>query len=121
MIRPSAIVALTLGALAALTADLVTELLKLEESLWSWGLGAFIYFIAALITASVRSSPQWNVVPLVFAGIAIGFVIDAVIRGWLFDTDANLLPLGIAIWWIIGAVPICAGFALGKFLARSQK
>jgi hypothetical protein len=105
--------ALASSAIAVLALDLLTSFSHLEESLWSWGLAAFVYFALALFIGRAYGGVA-NIL-FVAVGIALGFFLDAIIvEGVLGLEKGNLWPIGIVIYWVIGCVPVALGFLLGN-------
>jgi hypothetical protein len=96
-----------------LAIDLLGSLSHLEDSFWSWGLAAFVYFALALVIG--RAYGGMTNILVVAIGIALGFFLDAeIVEGLLGLGSRNLWPIGIVIYWVIGCVPVALGFLLGN-------
>jgi hypothetical protein len=102
------------GTIAVLLTDLLTSVIQLENSLGSWGIAATLFFLAAVLIGRIHGFASTASVAFVGAGIAIGTFVDAIVVEMILGGSRNLWPLGIVLWWFVGAVPVIVGLLLGN-------
>jgi Na+/proline symporter len=109
-----AISAVVLGTIAVLLTHTLGKHLDILDSFTFWGLGAVVFLLAAFTLGVIfRRASSLNVLFL-FVGIALGVIVDAVYQPLVNHESRNLWPLGIAIWFMVGLVPVFVGFVLGR-------
>ena len=111
-------IALGIGAAITLVATIGGSLLKMDDSFGPLAFSGIVYFASALALGLTSAKRGWISVLSVFGGIAIGIVIDALLRPTLFHEDPNLWPFGIVIYWVVGLVPIPLGYLVGWLIKR---
>jgi hypothetical protein len=99
---------------AVLAMAFATRSFHLEESFVSWGIGALLFFAVALGVGRYYTLDQKQVAIYAALGIAIGTVVDALLVESLLHLSRNLWPFDILMLWVIGLIPISAGFLLGR-------
>jgi hypothetical protein len=108
-----AIISVLLGILATFAVQRFGLSHHLEEQPIFYALGAVGYFLTGASLKLICSAARWRSIPFVLLGIALGVFADAAYDFYVNHIDQNLWPVGIIVWWVIGIIPIAAGFALG--------
>jgi len=115
---PAAAFALTVGLIAVLLANVVAAMTVGPESFGLWIIGAVAFLAAGLACGATYPRASWLSAFGVFGGIAAGVIVDTVFQEIVNMKSRNLWPIDIVFWWVLGALPIYLGFALGRFLRR---
>jgi hypothetical protein len=79
-----------------------------------WGIGAILFFFVALLVGGAYKTGFASSILCLALGIALGTMLDAFLVETLLGLSRNLWPIDIVFWWLIGIVPMAAGFWLGR-------
>jgi hypothetical protein len=84
-----------------------------ERSRWLIAAGAF--FVAALVISFAFRPRTWLPLLLMLAGVAIGVLANVFYAQLAGGPDRNLFPFEVLAWWALSAIPLMAGYSLGKW------
>ncbi len=90
-----------------------------------WGPSSWVAFVGVLggvaIFASWKSATLvWTTPVGLFAGIALGVFVNAVLDFAFRDIDHNLFPFEIVLFWIVAGPPVGFGIAFGQWLRHRR-
>jgi hypothetical protein len=110
------------GAVAVvLLLDLLSEVFpSFGESFVAWGAASAMYFLLAILIGRLFDPNFSWYLFLMFAGIGVGFFVDAALVEIYLNKSRNLWPLGAVLYWILGCVPMMLGLLLGERWQRHR-
>jgi len=108
------------GVTAVVATDMLTEYLRLEDSLALWGIAGAAFFIVALCVG-LQSPERWrHGATLIAVGITLGVIVDAVLQEGFRNHSRNLWPFAV-IFFLMLAVPTAGiGLILGRAIANRR-
>jgi ABC-type Fe3+-siderophore transport system permease subunit len=97
------------------TAAIVILLSRINpHSPWLVACGAF--FLTAVVISIFFGRGSWVPLGLMLVGVGIGVFLDVIYDQITNALDRTLFPIEIALWCGISAVPLTAGYGLGKWV-----
>ena len=115
---PAGAFALIVGLISVLLTNVIASMTVGPESFGLWIIGAVAFLAAGIACGATYPQTSWLSAFGVFGGIAAGVILDSVFQEVVNTKSRNLWPIDIVFWWVLGALPIYLGFALGRFLRR---
>jgi len=105
-----------LGAISIVCAQRMEANFDLGNLLWP--LGATLLFFASLLAGMITHRRDLISAIAVFGGIIVGGIVDATYDLYANHIDQNLFGLAMIFWFIVGAIPIVAGFWVSALIRR---
>jgi hypothetical protein len=86
-----------------------------------WLVAAAAFFVTALAISVAFRSQTWLPLLLMLAGVAVGVLADVVYAQLVGYPSRNLFPFEVLVWWALSAIPLVAGYSLGKWANRALR
>jgi phosphatidylglycerophosphate synthase len=113
-----AVVSVVSGTVAVLLTYMLGASIVTPNSWGIWIVAAVTFCIAGALCGVLHPKASWLLPMGVLVGIGAGVLIEAIFQEFVNTKSRNLWPIDIAMWWLVGIVPIYLGFALGRFMRR---
>jgi hypothetical protein len=109
---------LGLGMTAVIACYRIGARLDLFDTFWGWGVGAFVFLLAAASVPLVFSKSNWACLFVMLGAIPFAVVTDVGYDFFVNHIDRNLFPLEIVFWWVVTPIPTVIGYGLGRYVTH---